>query len=184
MARLPSRRKCAQLLAKYNYPHPDYADSKHHILVNKLAVWIAESMREKGARVNVELVDRASLLHDIDQSLPKKHHTEHGKLGARIMREEGYPEIARIIEVHNLDSVLDAKTSPETLEEKIVYYADKRVIQEIIDIDTRFNNWVERHAKTPEDREKILKPKTHLKAIEKELFSVIGKKPDQIPEFN
>jgi uncharacterized protein len=109
---------------------------EHCKTVSKFAVKIAKVFKKKGFNVDVQLVEVGALLHDIGRS--KTHKVDHGKVGGEIARTLGLPNsVVQIIERHvgggitkeeaeNLD--LPAKDYlPQTLEEKIVSYADKRV---------------------------------------------------------
>lgn len=60
--KLPTRKECFDIIKEYRLP---LHILKHSLAVAKLAVFLAERLKEKGVTVNVELVDRACLLHDI-----------------------------------------------------------------------------------------------------------------------
>ena len=92
-------------------------------------------------------VETAAMLHDVGIFLTdaegidchgKEHYLMHGILGAKLLREEGFPEeIARVAERHTGAGITsqDIKTQnlpmpdgnylPETLLEKLICYADK-----------------------------------------------------------
>jgi uncharacterized protein len=87
-----------------------------------------------GYGVDLKLVGRGALLHDVGRSVT--HGLEHGYFSGKILRKEGEgEEVARIAERHVLGGVsreeaermgLPAKDFiPETIEEKVVSYADK-----------------------------------------------------------
>jgi uncharacterized protein len=109
---------------------------RHCKAVAKLAVQIAEKCANNGAHVNVEMVQIGALLHDIGRA--KTHGLNHPIVGAEIARSLGLPSsLVRIIERH-LGGGISAKEAcefgwpektyiPETLEEKIVAYADKLI---------------------------------------------------------
>ena len=101
--------------------------------VSDLATRIAMSMQDKGVDVDDELVCIGALLHDIGRS--KTHKIDHGIHGAKIAGDLClHKSIVRIIEVH-IGSGITAEEAgklglpkrdylPQTLEEKIVSYAD------------------------------------------------------------
>lgn len=109
---------------------------RHCKAVAKLAVKIARKCIENGANIDLELVHVGALLHDIGRS--KTHSVNHPVVGAKIARSLGLPErLTSIIERH-LGGGISAEEAqefgwppgsymPETLEEKIVTYADKLV---------------------------------------------------------
>ena len=103
---------------------------RHCRAVCELAVEMAERCRED---VDVDLVRTGALLHDIGRA--ETHGIEHAVVGARIVRELGYPEpVARIVERHVGAGIPREEAEelglppkdyvPETLEEKIVAHAD------------------------------------------------------------
>ncbi|NYZ79326.1 NUDIX domain-containing protein [Candidatus Micrarchaeota archaeon] len=119
------------LLLKYKLPKNVVAHSKK---VAKIAVEVACELKRNGFGVDLELVERGALLHDIGRSVT--HGLDHGYFGGKILRkEDGGGEVARIAERHVLGGIskeeaelmgLPAKDFiPKTIEEKIVCYADK-----------------------------------------------------------
>jgi len=109
---------------------------EHCKAVARLAIRIAKTCKEKGLNVDLRLVQIGALLHDIGRS--KTHSVDHAVIGAEIARELGLPEpVISIIERH-VGGGLTAEEArelgwpsksylPETLEEKIVNYADKLI---------------------------------------------------------
>ena len=106
---------------------------KHCEAVAELAAEIAEACKERGLDVDLELVEIGALLHDIGRS--KTHGVHHAVVGAEIAKSLGLPEpIISIIKRH-VGGGITAKEAkrlgwpkdiyiPQTLEEKIVSYAD------------------------------------------------------------
>jgi len=108
-------------------------DIQHCIKVAQKAIEIAI---RTGAEINMELVSRGALFHDLGKA--KTHDMDHGKIGAEIGRELGLPrELTDIMEKH----IRGGLTEPEAkelnlpvkdytlrkLEERIVIYADRLV---------------------------------------------------------
>ncbi|MFP3951637.1 MAG: TIGR00295 family protein [Candidatus Bathyarchaeia archaeon] len=126
---------------------------RHTKNVTKLALKIAEKFGEKGYVVDLELVEIGGLLHDLGRS--KTHSVEHGALGGKMAREMGLPEsLARIIDRHVGAGIPNEEAEklglptgeymPETLEEKIVTYADKLIEgSDVVDIDVTLHNFKE-----------------------------------------
>ncbi|HIE18516.1 TPA: TIGR00295 family protein [Candidatus Bathyarchaeota archaeon] len=112
---------------------------KHCKAVSDLAVKIARKCKRNGISVNLDLVRVGALLHDIGRS--KTHSVHHPIVGAEIAQSFNLPEpIIRIIKRH-LGGGLTAEEAselgwpvedylPETIEEKIVTYADKLIAGE------------------------------------------------------
>jgi putative nucleotidyltransferase with HDIG domain len=153
---------------------------KHSIAVARLAVFLAKKLVERGIIVDVGLVEKAALLHDIDK-LQTLDGREHGKKSAMILKQNGLSKIARIVEKHNLDRVL--KGGDEGLaswEEKLVYYADKRAnLDKIVTLDERFEYLFERYgSKHPKVLEKIKKCKPRVERLEAEILEAAGLEKD------
>lgn len=108
----------------------------HCETVAELATEIADACKERGLDVNLELVEIGALLHDIGRS--KTHSVHHAVVGEEITKSLGLPEpIISIIKRH-VGGGITAKEAkrlgwpkdiyiPQTLEEKIVSYADKLI---------------------------------------------------------
>jgi uncharacterized protein len=109
---------------------------EHCKTVSALAVRIAKACEKKGSNVDIKLVQVGALLHDIGRS--KTHAVDHVIRGAEIARSLKLPEsIVSIIERHAGGGITVDEARrlgwpvksylPQTLEEKIVTYADKLV---------------------------------------------------------
>jgi uncharacterized protein len=108
----------------------------HCKAVSDLAVKFAKACKNKGLKVDVNLVEIGALLHDIGRS--KTHDVTHAIVGVKIAKSLNLPEpIVSIIECH-IGGGIDADEAkklglpvknyfPVTLEEKLVAYADKRI---------------------------------------------------------
>jgi len=58
---LPTREECFDIIQEYHVPSHILS---HSLAVSKLAIFLAQKLKEKGLQVNVEQVERACLLHD------------------------------------------------------------------------------------------------------------------------
>jgi len=112
------------------------AHSYEHVKrVVKIATFLAR--KEKA---NVELVQIGALLHDIGWAAGKPHNKTGAKLANKILKEMNYPsekseKIARTIFRHPLAF----KDKLETLEEKIVWDADKIDLLGVIGVVRAFH---------------------------------------------
>lgn len=172
---LPSKTQCKHLLlVTYRVP-ANVLD--HLIMVNKVAVFLSELLIKKGEKINLDLVDRASILHDMlkiieikntdffkpskDDSfvkiskkdrliwlnLKKKYAGLSHEKAAYIVLKEKYPELAKIILKHGYHNQ-EGENVLDTWEEKIVNYADKRVLHDqIVSLKERFDDGHERYYK-------------------------------------
>ena len=116
----------------------DNSVRKHCTTVAKIAVKIAENIKKNGYDVDVDAVLKGALLHDIGRAIthdPFQHFIK----SAEILRNEGVDEkIVRIAERH-FSAGLTAEEAeklglepkdylPESLEEKIVSFADNLAV--------------------------------------------------------
>ena len=108
-------------------------DIKHSVKVAEKALEIAQ---RTGADLDIEIVGRGALFHDLGKA--KTHAMEHGKIGAQIGKELGLPEaVIDIMEKHIRGGLTEEEAKElglpvkdyalKTLEEKIVIYADRLV---------------------------------------------------------
>jgi putative nucleotidyltransferase with HDIG domain len=167
---LPSREQCLKLLEKYGVPEHIVG---HSIAVEKVALFLAKKLVEAGKQVDIELVSRASLLHDIDKIRTLETGAGHGILSKQILEEESLPELGLIAFKHHLSHVLKERPF-ENWEEKLVYYADKRVTHDkVVSLDERFEYLLKRYGEKKEVFHKISACKPKVKQLEEEIFSKI-----------
>jgi len=164
----PTKEQCYELFKKYNTPANVI---KHSEAVNKVAVFLAKKLKQAGVSINIELVDRASLLHDL-----KRLDNNHAEAAARVLEKEGYAEVAGIVKLHRYKDieVLDS------WEEKVVNYADKVTLYEPISVVERAAGWAEKY---PNNKDEILARVPIMKKFEKEIFNKLGLKPKQLKEL-
>lgn len=135
-----------QLLDKY---YPEDNELRHILMTH------SRSVAEKALRIaaahpelalDAQFLEEAAMLHDIGvflcdvpgiQCFGKEPYIRHGLLGAQLMREEGLPRHARVCERHTGAGIAAEEVKkqglplpsgdylPETLEEKVICYADK-----------------------------------------------------------
>jgi len=131
--KLPSREQTLQLLRE-NQCSMEVIN--HCKAVAELAVETAETCKEKGLKVNLELVEIGALLHDIGRS--KTHSVHHAVVGAEILKAANLPQpLISIVKRHVGGGITASEAErlgwpkdvyvPVTLEEKIVSYADKLI---------------------------------------------------------
>lgn len=134
MSNLPSRVEAEKILKNIGCPK---SLIKHSKFVADLAVEIAKKILERGLiDVDVNLVEVGAILHDIGRI--KTHSILHGYIGGEIARKLNLPSsVVNIIERHVGAGIPKEEAVKyglprksfllETIEEKIVAYADKRV---------------------------------------------------------
>ncbi|MBR5083876.1 MAG: HDIG domain-containing protein [Prevotella sp.] len=135
-----------QIIDKY---YPEDNDLRRILLIHsqsvaQKALQIVVSHPE--LKIDHDFILSAAMLHDIGivrtyapgiECFGTEPYIRHGMIGATMMREEGYEDIARICERHtgaglSLDDIVSQDLPlphqsflPETIEEQLICYADK-----------------------------------------------------------
>ncbi|MCL5978548.1 MAG: HDIG domain-containing protein [Nitrospirae bacterium] len=145
-------------------------DIKHCVKVAEKALEIA---KRTGANLDMELVGRGALFHDLGKA--KTHGMEHGKIGAEIGRKIGLPEaVTDLMEKHIRGGLTEEEAKElklpikdyalKTLEEKIVIYADRLVdiitdgiveIKNEIEAEQRFEDILNEYPKYGKNRKTL-----------------------------
>jgi uncharacterized protein len=131
--KLPSPQTALRLLSESGCSKRVIAHCK---AVSDLAVKFANSFKQSGVKVDIELVEVGALLHDIGRS--KTHNVNHSIVGVKIAQSLNLPQsIISIIERHVGGGITAEEAKklgwpvkdylPTTLEEKIVSFADKLI---------------------------------------------------------
>ncbi|MFH1426411.1 MAG: HD domain-containing protein [Candidatus Kerfeldbacteria bacterium] len=148
---LPTREECERLWDEYHTPKHV---REHMKQVGRVAKKIAEGLAQKGIDIDVELVDRAALLHDVvrvtewkelnvenmpyvpgeeeiqawkkqrEAYPPSMSHTEVNY----ITLKDTYPELAEVVRTHCITKTMDCTS----WEQKVLNYADRRVAHDVI----------------------------------------------------
>ncbi|MGB9718670.1 MAG: HDIG domain-containing metalloprotein [Thermoproteota archaeon] len=132
-SRIPSEEKCVEILLEEGV---NSNVLRHVLKVSEMAKDLAGKVESKGYRVDKKLVAAGALLHDIGRAVT--HDVSHGVIGGQIVRRRKLDErLAKIVERHvgagiSEEEAVKLKLGsvsliPETIEEKIVCYADKLV---------------------------------------------------------
>ena len=136
--KIPSKQECLSILNKNNTPSNVI---EHCRTVCKIAEAVADKLIKEGILVNKELVIAGALLHDIERA--KKNHVLEG---AKLLKKLGFPEVVEVIRKHSLYNIGNEEVKLKTIEEKIVFYADKRAVEnKIVSIEERFKDLEKRY---------------------------------------
>jgi len=153
---IPSKKECIEILKQNKTPSNVIGHSK---AVCRFAENLATKLEKKGIKINKELVIAGSLLHDI-----QKIEEDHVVAGAKLINELGFPEVANVARKHGLTYIGEEKHHPITIEEKIVFYADKRVRgNKVVSLKERFDDINSRYNKETKEEFEFSKK------VEKEL---------------
>lgn len=184
----PSDEEINILYQKYHTPNHI---RKHQEVVASIATFLAKELYKKGFEVNIKLTRAGALLHDIgkiyqlDESkvmqisefLKAADNKHHAVYGQRIMENEGFPEVGRLVGLHLGSKYMVQPELFINVEEKLIMLGDMRVIdQKIVTIDERIAYIEERYGldfKT--GKQTILE-------IQKEIFSSLKLEPSLLYE--
>ena len=114
---IPSLMECRVLLTK-KFPVAE-ALLEHCQKVAQVALRLVEELNRSGVQLNSDLVMAAGLLHD----MAKGQH-DHAKTGEKILKELGFPAVAKIVGAHK--DIFPGKKD-QLIEEEVLYLADKMV---------------------------------------------------------
>lgn len=132
-----------------NKYYPEDNELRHILLVHSRAVAdkaLAIADRHPELLLDRQFIEEAAMLHDIGivrcnapgiQCFGTEPYICHGRIGAEMLRAEGFPRHARVCERHTGTGITRSQIIaqklplpqqdflPETMEEKVICYADK-----------------------------------------------------------
>jgi len=193
-----------ELIKKYKVPENIV---RHCKKVSEVACFIATLLQEKGIEVDIESLKYAGLLHDIMRILDfneseyidlcktgsdeeikvwneirkkyvGKRHTE----GAYdLFHELGEEKIALMIRKHCYGAIVNPEMQPFTIEEKLLLYADKRVLHDnVVSLKERFADGIKRHNPNMEKMDFEMKIQKASYSLEQEIFNKLDIDPEDI----
>lgn len=173
---IPGRRWVFSLIAQKGMPPHIIRHSK---MVRMVAVAIGQAMRHAGLGIDLALVDRAALLHDICKAHTIAHGGDHALLGQRLMESLGFPDIGAVVGQHiRLESF-------EVNEAMVVNYADKRVMHDrVVSLEKRFVDLMERYSQKGAFSEGILAHFAHVVQIEQAVLKAARLEPGWLETLN
>ncbi len=205
--KLPSRERAEHYFEEFHV----FENVKNHCtMVNKVAVLLAKKLQQGGEKIDLELVDRLSLLHDLFKAIViknlgpdpkfkcsptteqmefwKKMQTRFvGKHETEIFSEIFYKEFSDFaaLMLHYGDH--DILTSQKSREEQIVHYADWRVfLDTIVSLKERTDDLVVRYKKKigtlPEKKKQWEKRVADEFAVEESIFEKLDITPEELAE--
>ena len=129
--KIPTREECIKILKENKVPRNIIDHSKK---VSEVALKISDILEKRGIKVNRKLVEAAALLHDVEK-LKKDHVVK----GYQFLINKGFKEVAEVAIKHGLEHIRDKKLHPLKVEDKIVFYSDKRVLHDkVVKLEKRF----------------------------------------------
>jgi putative nucleotidyltransferase with HDIG domain len=176
MEMIPNREECLRLMEQ----HGTLEHIIHHSLeVARVALFLSLELNKKGQTIDLDLVEAASLLHDLAKTECLKTKEDHAKTGRQLLKGMGYERVGEVVAQHIR---LGKEGSSSTVsEEEVVNYADKRVMHDrIVLLEERFKDLVERYGKQPSGRNTLGQLKGEIRRIENKIFTILQIDPNAL----
>lgn len=171
---IPDKKLCLDVLA--NESVPDHI-RVHSVMVADVALKIAQALNANGESIDLALLEAGALLHDVMKMKSIESGGNHATLGGERVAELGFEELAPLVARHVDLGVWDP-AGPVT-EAELVNYADKRVRHtEVVTLDERFHDLVERYGKSEKAVERIKEHWLVVSRVEKKIFAILEIPPD------
>jgi putative nucleotidyltransferase with HDIG domain len=176
---VPKREKCLSVLEDEGVPEHIV---KHSLMVEGIALFIAEGLLDAGVRLDKDLISAGAILHDISKMPAMEEGKYHGEMGSDLMIELGFAEVAPIVRQHVF---LDDYENDSVSEAGLVNYADKRVNHDkIVTLDERFSYLFERYGvKSEEAKERIERLYRLTKVMEEKIFKRLPYGPNDLVDI-
>ena len=173
---IPSRAECLSLMSSYGMLENIVS---HSLEVAKVALFISIELNKKGQRIDLGLVEAASLLHDLTKTECLKTKDDHAQTGSQQLKRMGYERVGDVVAQHIW---LGNEGDPSSVsEEEIVNYADKRVMHDrIVPLGERFNDLTERYGKHPNARDTLEQLQKEICGIENKIFIILQIDPNAL----
>ena len=151
----------------------------HSIEVANIALYLSTELNKRGQRIDLLLVEAASLLHDLTKTDSFKTKEDHAWTGSRLLKEIGYEEVGEVVAQHiwlshDVDPLLVS-------EEEVVNYADKRVMHDrIVPLEERFNDLRDRYGRDQKGMDYLGRMEMVIKEIENKIFLILQINPNDL----
>ena len=96
MTIIPTTEQCIKLLDEFNVPKNI---KEHSFAVNRISISIAKKLKQAGVDIDLDLVNAASLLHDIDKIATLEEIEQHGEKGYKWLAERQHKKVGEIIRI-------------------------------------------------------------------------------------
>jgi uncharacterized protein len=174
---IPTREECLRLMGEYGMLENI---TSHSLAVARVALFLSAELNKRGQKLDLRLVEAASLLHDLTKTECLKTKEDHAVTGSLLLKRIGYDRVGEIVARHIwLGKAVDPSC---VCEEEIVNYADKRVMHDrIVSLEERFRDLKERYGKLgrAEDYLEPLRDETF--GIENKIFLILQIHPKDLP---
>jgi len=151
----------------------------HSVEVANLALYLSKELNRKGQRIDLHLVEAASLLHDLTKTESFKTKEDHAWTGSQLLKEMGYEKVGEVVAQHIW---LSHEVDPLFVsEEEVVNYADKRVMHDrIVSLEERFNDLRDRYGRNQEGMDYLGRMEKVIQEIENKIFFILQIDPNDL----
>ena len=173
---IPTREECLRLMRECGMLENIIA---HSLEVTKVALFLSMELNKTGQRINLGLVEAASLLHDLTKTECLKTKEDHAQTGSRLLKGMGYERVGEVVAQHIW---LGREANPSTVtEEEIVNYADKRVMHDrIVPLEERFNDLKARYGMNQKAMDYLEQLQNEIYGIENKIFLILQIDPNHL----
>ena len=179
---IPDRDTCFSVLSEHGVePHI----VAHSMSVERVALYIARLHIDRGGNkdLDLSLVSAGALLHDIAKISAMSAGVKHSDMGADIVMDLGFFEVAPLVRQHVL--LNDYSQNGSVTEVELVNYGDKRVTHDqIVTLGERFDDLYVRYgSKSPQAMEHVKEIHRRSVELEKKLFRSLSVTPDELVDI-
>jgi uncharacterized protein len=173
---IPAREECLRLMNQHGMLENIVG---HSIEVANVALYLSEELNKRGQRIDLLLVEAASLLHDLTKTESLKTREDHAWTACRLLKEMGYGEVAEVVAQHIW---LSHEADPLSVsEEEVVNYADKRVMHDrIVSLEERFNYLRDRYGRDQKGMDYLGRMEKVVRGIENKIFMILQTNPNDL----
>jgi len=173
---IPTREECLKLMGQHGMLE-NIID--HSLEVAKVALFLSTELNKKGQCINLDLVEAASLLHDLAKTECLKTKEDHAQTGSELLRGMGYERVGEVVAQHIW---VRQEGDPTTLSEvEIVNYADKRVMHDrVVSLEERFKDLKERYGRSQSGIDYLERLEGEIYGIENKIFLILQIDPNTL----
>ncbi len=173
---IPTKEECLRLMGQYGMLENII---RHSLEVARVALFLSVELNKKGQRIDLGLVEAASLLHDLTKTECLKTKEDHAQTGSQLLREMGYERVGKVVAQHIW---LGREGEPSTISEaEIVNYADKRVMHDrIVSLEERFKDLRERYGRHQRAMDYLERVQKEIYGIENKIFFILETNPNAL----
>lgn len=171
---IPTRDQAAAILASFDLPHGIVTHSQG---VARVAAEAARLVAAGGVPLDVDLVEVAALLHDVDKIETRHGDGVHGVVGAERLTAMGHGELAPAVASHPVTALNDEARFPRGWPSVLVSVADRHVADAFVTTDQRIDDLASRH---PQYRASLEAARRPAHALEAEVAGAAGLSVDEL----